>query len=323
MSKPDLLMTGPLRAIVAEQLQERFTLHHLHEAEDREAMLKSLSDKVVAVATSAFHEPVNAALIDRLPKLKIIGNFGVGYDTVDANHAAKRQIYVTNTPDVLTEEVADTAIGLMIMAVRELGAAERHLRAGKWLDEGYRLTPGTLRGRTLGIYGLGRIGRAIARRAEAHGMAIRYHARNRVPGMPYPYHASLRALADAVDTLMVVVPGTAETKHAVNLEVLEALGPSGVLINIGRGSTVDEEALITALQNGTILTAGLDVFEEEPNVPQELIDMDHVVLLPHVGSASNHTRDAMGQLVVDNLIAWLDNKPPISPVPETPGPYPR
>jgi lactate dehydrogenase-like 2-hydroxyacid dehydrogenase len=323
MSKPDLLMTGPLRAIVAEQLQERFVLHHLHEAEDREGLLKSLSDKVLAIATSAFHEPVNAALIDRLPKLKIIGNFGVGYDTVDANHAAKRQIYVTNTPDVLTEEVADTAIGLMIMAVRELGAAERHLRAGNWLNEGYPLTRGTLRGRTLGIYGLGRIGRAIARRAEAHGMKIRYHTRNRVPGTPYPYHASLRALADAVDTLMVVVPGTAETKHAVNMEVLEALGPNGVLINVGRGSTVDEQALVTALQNGTILTAGLDVFEEEPNVPQELIAMDHVVLLPHVGSASHHTRDAMGQLVVDNLFAWLDDRPLISPVPETPGPYPR
>ncbi|MEM8877566.1 MAG: 2-hydroxyacid dehydrogenase [Pseudomonadota bacterium] len=323
MSKPDLLMTGPLRSIVPDQLQERFTLHQLHLAEDREAMLKSIADSVVAIATSAFHEPVNAAMIERLPKLKIIGNFGVGYDTVDASYAARRQVYVTNTPDVLTEEVADTAIGLMIMTVRELGAAERHLRAGNWLNEAYRLTPGTLSGRTLGIYGLGRIGRAIARRAEAHGMAIRYHARNRVPGAPYPYHASLRALADAVDTLMVVVPGTPETQHAVNMEVLEALGPSGVLINIGRGTTVDELALITALQNGTILSAGLDVFEEEPSVPQALIDMDHVVLLPHVGSASVHTRDAMGQRVVDNLFAWLDNKPLISPVSETPGPYPR
>ena len=323
MRKPDLLMTGPLRSIVPDQLQERFTLHRLHLAEDREAMLKSLSNSVVAIATSAFHEPVNAAMIDRLPKLRIVSNFGVGYDTVDASHAARRQIYVTNTPDVLTDEVADTAIGLMIMTVRELGAAERHLRAGKWRDEAYRLTPGTLSGRTLGIYGLGRIGRAIARRAEALGMAIRYHARNRVAGAPYPYHASLRALANAVDTLMVVVPGTADTRHAVNMEVLEALGPEGVLINIGRGSTVDEQALIRALQNGTILSAGLDVFEEEPDVPQALIDMDNVVLLPHVGSASVHTRDMMCQRVVDNLFAWLDGKPPISPVAETPGPYPR
>jgi lactate dehydrogenase-like 2-hydroxyacid dehydrogenase len=224
---------------------------------------------------------------------------------------------------VLTDEVADTAMGLMIMAARELGAAERHLREGRWPQSAYHLTPGTLRGRTLGILGLGRIGRAIAQRAAAHGMKIEYHARNRVAGSPYRYHPTLLGMAEAVDTLMVVVPGTAETRHAINAEVLQALGSNGILINIGRGTTVDEAALITALKDGTILNAGLDVFEDEPNVPQGLIDIDKVALLPHVGSASVHTRDAMGQLVVNNLIAWLDNKRLISPVPETPGPYPR
>ena len=243
---------------------------------------------------------------------------GVGYDSVDARHAGSRGIVVTNTPDVLTEEVADTALGLLINTVRELPRAEQWLRQGRWQKDGhYRLSPATLRGRRAGIFGMGRIGLAIARRLEAFGLTIAYHNRREVAGVPYAYHPTLVGLAQAVDTLISVAPGGAATKKAVNAEVLEALGPDGVFINIGRGSTVDEPALIAALAKGVIRAAGLDVFAREPQVPQALIDLPNACLLPHVGSASVHTRNAMADLVVDNLIAWFSGKGPLTPVPET------
>jgi lactate dehydrogenase-like 2-hydroxyacid dehydrogenase len=253
-----------------------------------------------------------------LPNAEIVANFGVGYDGVDAAHAGKHGVMVTNTPDVLTEEVADTAIGLLLGTVRELSSAEAWLRAGRWKRDGnYQLTPLTLRGRTVGIFGMGRIGMAIARRLEAFGLSIAYHNRRPVEGLSYTYYPTLKELASAVDTLISVAPGTPATARAVNADVLETLGPDGVFVNIGRGSTVDEDALAAALAGGVIAAAGLDVFADEPNVPQALLDAPHAVLLPHVGSASVHTRRAMADLVVDNLVEWFTKGRALTPVAET------
>jgi lactate dehydrogenase-like 2-hydroxyacid dehydrogenase len=261
---------------------------------------------------------IDAAFIDALPNLEIIANFGVGYDSVDARHAAARGIMVTNTPDVLTEEVADTTIGLLINTVRELYAAETWLRDGSWVKKGnYPLSRLTLRGRSVGIFGMGRIGLAVARRLEAFGLAVAYHNRRQVEGLAYHYHPTLKGLAEAVDTLISVAPGGASTEKAVNAEILSALGRNGVFVNIGRGSTVDEAALAAALANGTIAAAGLDVFADEPNVPPALLAAPNTSLLPHVGSASEHTRRAMADLCVDNLVSWFSERRPLTPVPET------
>ncbi|WP_075217983.1 2-hydroxyacid dehydrogenase [Mongoliimonas terrestris] len=315
-----LLLTGPSMPFVRHQLEARFQVHDLHGADDKAAFLEKVGPAIRAVATAG-SAGVDAALMGRLPALEIVAHFGVGYDPVDVNHAAGAGVVVTNTPDVLTEEVADTAMGLLLMAVRELSAAERWVRAGRWERDGaYRLTRGSLKGRRLGIFGLGRIGLAIARRAEAFGLSIAYHNRRKVADAPYAYHDTLVGLAAAVDTLMVVAPGGAATRHAVNAAVLEALGPEGVLVNIGRGTVVDEAALVAALEAGRLLGAGLDVFEAEPRIHPGLMTRDDVVLLPHVGSASVPTREAMGQLQVDNLLAWFDGRGPLTPVPETPVP---
>jgi lactate dehydrogenase-like 2-hydroxyacid dehydrogenase len=261
---------------------------------------------------------IDAAFIDALPNLEIIANFGVGYDSVDAKHAGKKGVMVTNTPDVLTEEVADTALGLLLNTVRELPKAESWLREGRWVRAGaYPLTRTTLRGRRAGIFGMGRIGLAIARRLEAFGLPVAYHNRSRVETVSYDYHPTLLGLADAVDTLISVAPGGAATEKAVNAKVLKALGTNGVFVNIGRGSTVDEAALAEALADGTIRAAGLDVFANEPNVPQALLDAPNTSLLPHVGSASVHTREAMADLVADNLVSWFGSGRPLTPVPET------
>ena len=320
MTGIDILMTGPMMATVTDKLEAVHRVHRLWEAADREAFLAELAPKVRAIATGVGHEPVDRALIDRLPGLEIIANFGVGYDSVDAAHAAELGIVVTHTPDVLTDETADTAIGLLLMTVRELSAAERHLRAGRWLEKPYRLTPASLTNRSLGIFGLGRIGKAIARRAEGFGMPICYCGRRRQDDVPYRYYGDLTAMARDVDILMAAAPGTADTHHAIGTAVLQALGPSGILINIGRGSVVDEAALAEALKSGTILAAGLDVFENEPQVPADLLALENVVLLPHVGSASLATREAMARLTADNILSWFETGRPLTPVPEAAGP---
>ena len=319
MDKPDILVPRPLMRSILKVLDRDYTTHKLWEMADPEAYLDGVAQKIKGIASGPSAR-VDARLVDRLPNLQIVANFGVGYDSVDAVHCGARGIVVTNTPDVLTEEVADTALGLLIMTARELSASERYLRAGKWESDGpYPLTRGTLRGRKLGIFGLGRIGKAIARRAEAFGLEIHYHGRRRQDGVAYPYHDSLIELAGACDTLMVVAPGGADTRHAVDGDVMKALGPNGILVNIGRGSVIDEQALISALKEGVILAAGLDVFEYEPNVPAELIALDNAVLLPHVGSASIHTREAMGDLMLGNLATWFKEGRAITPVPETSG----
>ena len=258
--------------------------------------------------------PASAALIDSLPKLKIIAVHGVGYDGVDVDHARSRGVVVTNTPDVLTEDVADLALALILSTLRALPTVEQHLRSGRWAA-GER-APLTRRasGRRYGVLGLGRIGMAIARRLEPLGGSIAYHSRRPVADVVYAYHDSARALAEAVDVLIIATPGGASTDRLVDAEVLAALGPDGVLINIARGGVVDEEALIVALSEDRLFGAGLDVFAHEPSVPQALLDHPRCVLTPHVGSATHETRAAMAGLVVDNLLAVLSGAPAITPV---------
>ncbi|HKA72145.1 MAG TPA: NAD(P)-dependent oxidoreductase, partial [Xanthobacteraceae bacterium] len=223
--------------------------------------------------------------------------------------------------DVLNEEVADTAIGLLLSTVREFPQAERFLRAGRWpAEKQYRLSTASLRDRTVGMVGLGRIGKAIARRLDAMHVPVAYHGRSRQPDVPYRYYDNLIAMARDADVILAVAPGGPGTRNMINAAVLDALGPDGIVINMARGSLVDEPALIKALQEKKIFSAGLDVYAHEPKVPAELIAMDNVVLFPHLGSASLHTRQAMDQLVVDNLVAWAGGNPPLTPVPETPWP---
>jgi lactate dehydrogenase-like 2-hydroxyacid dehydrogenase len=318
--KPGVLLLGPLKPRIVDGLAQPFTLHKLAEAKEPEAFLAAVAPQVRAIAVSGPPALVDGAFMTRLPRLEIVSSFGVGYDHVDAKWAGARGITVTNTPDVLTEEVADTAIGLLLCTVREFPQAERHLRAGKWPKGDYPLSKASLRDRTVGMVGLGRIGKAIARRLEAMQVPVAYHARRQVTDVPYRHYPSLIDMAREVDVLMVITPGGAQTKNLISAPVLEALGPDGILINMARGSVVDEAALIRALQDHKILSAGLDVFVNEPQVPKELLDMEHVVLFPHLGSGSVHTRRAMEQLVVDNLLAWRAGKPPLTPVPETPWP---
>jgi lactate dehydrogenase-like 2-hydroxyacid dehydrogenase len=319
MSKFGLLNTGPMMSLIEEGIAPAFDVHRLHQAADREALIAKIAPNVRAICTGS-HTGVrtDAALLARFPNLKIIGNFGVGYDTIDVPLAASRGIVITNTPDVLTEEVADTTLGLLLTTVREFYDAEKWLRDGRWPKEGdYRLTA-SLRDRSVGIAGFGRIGKAIARRIEAFGMPVSYFGRNRQPDVGYRYYDNLVAMARDVDTLILVIPGGPATTNLVDAAVLEALGPRGILINVARGSVVDEAALIAALKARTILRAGLDVFVGEPSINPAFLALDNVTLLPHVGSASNHTRNSMGQLVVDNLLAFAVGKPPKTPVPETP-----
>jgi len=312
-----IILLGPMKPLIVKGLEAIGTLHKNTEAKDLPSFYASHSD-VRAIACAATSEYLGDAFIRRFPKLQIISSFGVGYDHIDAKAAAAHGVIVTNTPEVLTEEVADTALGLLLCTAREFPQAERYLRAGKWLQKAYPLTKGTLRNRTVGIVGMGAIGQAIARRLDAFAVPVVYHARQPRPQLRYRYYPKLIDMARDVDTLMVIVPGGAATANMISAEVLDALGPTGILINMARGSVVDEPALIKALTEKRIMAAGLDVFAKEPQVPQELIAMDNVVLFPHVGSASVHTRDRMDQLVVDNIVAWAAGKPPLTPVAETP-----
>jgi lactate dehydrogenase-like 2-hydroxyacid dehydrogenase len=317
-AKPEILLVGPAKPVFVKGLEAAFTVHRLIEAQDREAFLSSLADRVRAFAVSYSNQKVDAKLMERFPKLEIVASFGVGYDHVDAKWAGAHGILVTNTPDVLNEEVADTALGLLLCTVREFPQADRYLRAGKWEQQHYPLTKATLRDRTVGMVGMGRIGQAIARRLDAFGVPVVYHTRRPRGSVAYRYYPSLLTMAHDVDVLMVIVPGGGETRNLINAQVLDALGPKGIVINVARGSVIDEEALIEALREKRICAAGLDVFVNEPKVPAELIAMDNVVLFPHLGSATVFTRAQMDQLVVENLLSWAAGKGPLTPVPETP-----
>jgi lactate dehydrogenase-like 2-hydroxyacid dehydrogenase len=314
MVRPLVVMPDPMNRSVSAGLADRFEVIRLWEADDPDAVLDERVKEIVAVANAG--TTVDEAFLDRFPALQIVASFGVGYDTIDATAAAERGVVVTNTPGVLDDEVADTAMGLLLMTARELPQAERFLRAGKWQERPYPLTPATLKGRTMGILGLGRIGEAIAHRAAAFGISVAYHNRHEKE-VAYRYYPSPVELASASDILMIVVPGGGSTRHLVDAEVLRALGPDGILINVGRGSVVDEAALVDALHSGTILSAGLDVFEHEPDVHPGLPELDNAVLLPHVGSATVPTRDAMCRLVVENLVSWFETGMPVTPVAES------
>jgi lactate dehydrogenase-like 2-hydroxyacid dehydrogenase len=321
MSRPSILINRAMMPLIMDQLEARFTVHRWWEM-DEEAQKRFVGETGPAIRGMAYLHAgavIGGPFMDQFPSLQMIANFGVGYDAVDAVAAARRGILVTNTPDVLTDEVADLTLGLILATLRRIPQSDAFLRRGDWLKGPFPLTP-TLRGQRAGIVGLGRIGKAIARRLEAFDVSIAYHGRKPQPDCAYPYHASIEALAEAVDLLIIVAPGGPETRHIVNAAVLRALGPAGTLINVARGSLVDEKALAAALSEGAIAAAGLDVFETEPCLPAELAAFDNVVLLPHVGSASIHTRNRMGQLTVDNLVSWFEHGKPLTPVPETPWP---
>jgi lactate dehydrogenase-like 2-hydroxyacid dehydrogenase len=311
----EVVLFGPAKPTIVKGIETACTVRKAADASDLEAFIGEHGN-VRAIACA--QGQMSASLLERFPKLEIVSSFGVGYDHVDAKYAAAHNIIVTNTPEVLTEEVADTALGLLLCTVRELPQAERHVRAGKWLQKNYPLSKATLRNRTVGMVGMGAIGKAIARRLDAFGVPVVYHTRQARNDVAYRHYAKLVDMAHDVDTLMVIVPGGASTQNMINAEVLDALGANGILINMARGSVVDEPALIKALKDKRIMAAGLDVYVKEPDVPKELIEMDNVVLFPHLGSASVHTREKMDQLVADNILAWAAGKPPLTPVPETP-----
>jgi len=317
--KIDVLLIGPKKPVIVSGLKP-FNVLQLPDGKAREEFLSKSAPQVRGMAVAATSERIDGRYMSRFPRLEIIASFGVGYDHVDAAWAGAHGITVTNTPDVLTEEVADTALGLLLCTVREFPQAERYLRSGKWLQRDYPLSKATLRDRTVGLIGMGRIGQAIARRLDAMRVPVVYHSRRPASGVSYRHYPVLIDMARDIDVLLAIAPGGAQTKNMINAEVLAALGPDGVLVNMARGSLVDEPALIKALQNKTILSAGLDVYAREPHVPPELVAMDNVVLFPHVGSGSVVTRARMDQLVVDNLLAWAAGKPPLTPVAETPWP---
>jgi lactate dehydrogenase-like 2-hydroxyacid dehydrogenase len=247
-----------------------------------------------------------------MPNLKIIACYGVGYDAIDIDYAKSLNIKVTNTPEVLNDEVADTAIALMLCVYKQIINADNFARSNSWINGDYPLTK-KFTGTKLGIVGMGRIGKAIAKRAEAFDCEISYHSRNK-KDVKYTYYNDLNELAQEVDTLCIITPGGKETEKLINKKVLDNLGKNGVLINVARGSVIDQDELINCLENKSILAAGLDVYTNEPNIPEKLISLKNTVLLPHIASGTVETRNAMGQLVFDNIKNYFENKPLISKV---------
>jgi lactate dehydrogenase-like 2-hydroxyacid dehydrogenase len=308
-----VLQVGPLKPSLAEILAVDHRALTLPVDDSRQAFLAEHGASVTAVVTSG-RTGVDAELMAELPHLGAIVHFGVGYDTTDVDEAARRGIGVSNTPDVLTDCVADTAVGLLIDTLRGFSAADRFVRAGRWPREGNVPLARKVSGSRVGIIGLGRIGAAIADRLVGFGCDIGYHNRNQVPDSPYRYATSAALLAASVDVLVVAAAGGEGTRHLVDREVLEALGRNGFLINVARGSVVDEVALVEMLTTGRLAGAGLDVFADEPLVPAELFDLDNVVLLPHVGSGTTATRAAMEALTLANLDDYLTRGTLTTPV---------
>lgn len=313
LPKRALLVMG--NSILPEQmdtLEQHFEVIRLWKEKDPEALLQARKNDIVAIA-SVFFVPVSRNLIENLPNLEIISQFAVGYDNIDLAAAKERGIAVTNTPDVLTDETADTAMALLLAVSKRVVEGDMFVRVGKWLNGPLPLGS-SLKNKTVGIVGMGRIGQAIAHRCAAFGMKILYQGPRKKDNISYGYEPDVQKLADVSDYLVLACPGGAATHHLVHEPVLEALGPKGFLINISRGSVVHEEDLITALANRKIAGAGLDVYQNEPHVREEFVKMDNVVLLPHIGSATMETRATMGELVVRNLLAHFQGEPLLTPV---------
>ncbi len=310
--KPDIVVAPRLLDTVMRNLEAEFTVHRLFEVSDAKAFVAPIKNKVRGFASFTGYR-ITADLIAALPKLEIIATMSVGTDHIDLAAAKARGIAVTYAPDVLTDCVADIGMALVLAVARRIVAADRFVREGRWLNATFPLAT-KVGGATMGILGLGRIGKAVAKRAEAFGMRIVYHGRQRQNDVAYPFFDDLAAMARASDYLMLTSPGGPATRHLVNAGVIDALGPEGVIINIARGSVVDEEAMVAALVAGRLGGAGLDVHEDEPHVPAALCRLDNVVLLPHIASATTATRNAMGQLMIDNLNAHFTGGKLITPV---------
>jgi lactate dehydrogenase-like 2-hydroxyacid dehydrogenase len=301
-----------IRPAYTAMISERHDLHRYDLLDDKQAFLDEMGNDIRAVVTSAkFGVP--AELMAQLPNLEVITSFGVGHDVFDLKALRDRGVRVSTTPDVLTDDVADTAVMLIHATMRQLVTGDDWARSGKWAAKGPMALTRSVRGKKLGIVGLGRIGQAIASRAVPSGVEVGYFGRSKKPD-DYQFFADLIALATWSDILVLSCPGGAATNGIVNEAVLEALGKDGVVINIARGSVIDEPALIRALQQRVIAGAGLDVFDNEPNIDPELAKLDNVVLYPHMGSGTVETRDAMAQLVVDNLDAWDARRELITPI---------
>lgn len=312
MSKPSVLIIGALAPKVMQALEEAYVTHRYWEASDKKKLLEEVAETVTGIATTG-HYGADAAMIQALPKLEIISCYGVGVDAIDLEAAKQAGVIVTNTPDVLTDDVANLAVLLTLACSRDFVQCHDYARRGDWEVKGeYKLTK-SVRGAKTGIIGLGRIGLDIAEKLAAFGMDICWHGPRPKPEAPYPYVEDLIQMARDCAYLVVACPGGAATHHIVNADVLAALGPEGTLINISRGSCVDETALITAVQEGTLGAAGLDVFEDEPRIPEALRQSDRVTLQPHLGSATVDTRGAMGALVVENLALYYAGKPVRTP----------
>lgn len=312
MSKPEILLMAPMYQPKLDEIEATYSCHRYWSSEDRSALIASLADRCeIAVTTGG--RGMSAAEMDMLPRLKLIACFGVGVDAIDLAHARERKIAVSNTPDVLTEDVADLALALLLATVRRIAQGDRFVRDGRWKRSGFGITR-SLQGRRVGIVGLGRIGRAIARRCEAFNCEIGYFGPNRKDDVDYAYFDDVTALAGWASVLIAACPGGAATHRIVSRAALRALGPDGVFVNIARGSVVDQAAMVELLVSGALGGAGLDVFDDEPNVPEQLIALDTVTLQPHQGSATHPTRTAMGQLVLDNVAAFLAGKALVTPV---------
>jgi len=309
----DLLQVAQLPPFLVERLEKEFTLHDFVNPADPDKQLDDVGSSIRGIVAGGMKGP-NANLINRLENLEIISSFSVGFDATDVVAAQARGVIVTHTPEVLTGDVADLAMTFILMAPRRIGEAERFLRSGKWLQG--RMDLGTtVRGKRLGILGLGRIGRAVARRAEVFGLNIAYYDTKPMGDLAYRSYPTLLDLAAASDMLLVACEGGAATRGLVDADVLNALGPDGFLINTARGPIVDQAALVAALRDKRIAGAALDVFDGEPDVPAELMAMENVVLTPHIASSTHETRRAMGDLVYDNLRAHFDGKQVLTPVP--------
>jgi lactate dehydrogenase-like 2-hydroxyacid dehydrogenase len=310
--KPEILQIRPMLPRVEAALAEAYRVHRYWEAADRAVLLAEVGPRVRAVATDG-HAGVPPEVLDALPALEIVASYGVGYDAIDLAACRARGIRVSNTPDVLNDAVAELALGLMIGLCRRIPQGDAYVREGRWTTGSFGLT-GELTGAHAGILGLGRIGKEIARRLQACRMRVSYHGRRPQPHEPYAYFADVIEMARAVDWLVIVAPGSGATRGLVSREVMQALGPKGALVNVSRGSLVDEAAMVELLADGGLGGAALDVFADEPRVPEALFAMPNVVLSPHQGSATEKTRAAMGDLVVKNLAAHFAGDPLLTPV---------